>query len=576
MDTYSIHLLTTLFLVFGAAIVGGLLAKRANQPPLLGYITAGVVFGSLLPRLADQEFLRLIADAGVTLLLFALGVEFSFHRLRGILRAVFWAALVQILVTATVFFFGFLFFNFSFLASLFIGIAVSLSSTAVVVKVLSDRGELDTLPGQVMTGWLVVQDLAVVPIMILLPAIVRVVSVGDTSVLSALGVIGASILKSAVAIFLIMLLGKRVIPKVLGKIAAAGSREIFVLFTVGLVLLSAVTTYALGLSAALGAFIAGLLVAETTQNHAIFAEIRPLRDLFAVVFFVSLGLALPGAFFLRYWALLLGATAAVIVVKWFVVLGLARFLGYHRKTAFLVAVGLTQMSEFGFIIAKEGMAKGALAADEYTLLVGMTFLTILVSAPLLAQGHGLYYWVHKTLGRWWPTIFRSKAEIASLESELPIKDHIVLCGYGRVGRYIGRALQMADIPFLVVDYNSATVAELKGKGMQVVYGDPADKDVLDYAQVDRAKAVVIAIPDRHTQQMVIANAQSLNRRVRIICRTHHEEDQKDLRSMGVGLVIQPEFEAALTIVERLFADFGVAQEEIPGKVSRLKLEHGMG
>jgi CPA2 family monovalent cation:H+ antiporter-2 len=576
MDVASVHLLTTLFLVFGAAIVGGLIAKSLKLPALVGYISAGVLFGNLLPRLADQEILRLVADAGVTLLLFALGVEFSFHRLRKILRTVAWAAIVQILLVVALFFFGFLFLNFSFLPALFLSVAIALSSTAVVVKVLSDRGELDTVPGTVMTGWLVVQDLAVVPIMILLPALASVAQQGEVSFMATVGVVGLSVVKSVIALIGIIFLGKTLVPRLLGKIAAQGSREIFVLFTVGLVLLAGATTFALGLSAALGAFIAGLLIAETTQNHAIFAEIRPLRDLFAVVFFVSLGMALPFVYLFRLWGLLLGLTAAILFVKWFIVMGLTRFLGYHRKSAFLVAVGLTQMSEFGFIIAQEGLVRGALSQDDYTLLVGLTFLTILISAPMLASGNNLYYGLYHALGRRWPKIFPTHPELAKPDEDLPIKNHIVLCGYGRVGRYIGRALQMADIPFLVVDYNATTVTELKSKGIAVVYGDPAEKEVLDYAQVDYARAVVIAIPDRHTQQMVVANVQSLNRRVKIICRTHHEEDQKDLKSLGVQTIVQPEFEAAITIVSRLFSDFGVPAEDIPGKISRLKLEHGMG
>lgn len=575
MDPQTISLLVTLFLVFGAAIAGGLTAKRLKQPVLVGYIAAGVLFGNLAPHLASQELLGFIADAGVTLLLFTLGIEFSFHRLRRVLRTVAWAAIAQILLTVVLFVLLLLALSFPFLPALFLAVAIGLSSTAVVVKVLSERGELETIPGEVMTAWLVVQDLAVIPIMILLPAIADVAG-RDASLIGALGVVGISIVKSAIALLTIIFLGKTAVPKLLAAVARAGSREIFILFTVGLVFVAATATYALGLSAALGAFIAGLLIAETTQSHAIFAEIRPLRDLFAVVFFVSLGLALPFLFVVRLWPVLLGLTVAIIFVKWFIVMGLTRFLGYHRKTAFLVAIGLTQMSEFGFIIAREGQLLGALSQENYTLLVGLTFLSIFAGAPLLSSGHELYYGLYHMLGRRWPKIFPTNPALLATRDQLPIRNHIVICGYGRVGKYIGRALEMADIPFLVVDYNSATVADLLSKGIQVVYGDPAEKDVLDYAQVDFARAVVIAIPDRHTQQMVIANAQSLNRRIKIICRTHHEEDQKRLKSLGVSIIIQPEFEASIAIVERLFAEFSVPEEEISGKVSRLKLEHGMG
>ncbi len=576
MDTHSLSLITTLLLVFGAAMFGGAIAKLLKQPLLLGYIAAGVLFGNLFPRITDHVFLKIIADTGVTLLLFTLGVEFSFHRLKRVLGAVTWAASFQILICIFLFLLGAMYLGFGFLPALVIAVAAALSSTAVVVKVLSERGELDTLPGEVMTGWLVVQDIAVIPIMILLPSVVSSSASGDASITGLVTTLGISVLKAALALGLIVLIGKRVVPRVLGKIASMGSREIFVLATVALVFLSAITTYVLGLSAGLGAFIAGLLIAETSQNHAIFAEIRPLRDLFAVVFFVSIGMGIPVAYLWQMAGTLAIMTAVILALKWFVVMGLMRFLGYHRKTSFLVAVGLTQMSEFGFIIASQSLALGAIGGEHAIFIVALTFLTILVSTPLMARGHGLYYAFHEWLGKYTPTIFHTKKELADMKEELPYRDHVVLCGYGRVGKYIGRALELSGLPFVVVDYNSAAVASLKEKGIPVIYGDPADKDVLDFAQVDHAKALIIAIPDRHTQEMVIGHAQTLNRKIKIICRTHHEEDQKHLKSLGVDAVVQPEFEAAISIVERLLPSFGVNEEEIAGKISRLKIEHGAG
>ncbi len=576
MTAGSVSLITTLLLVFVAAIAGGITAKKLRQPTLLGYIAAGVIFGNLLPRLANRDFLHLIADSGVTLLLFTLGVEFSFYRLRQLLRSLFWATTTQLLLSIFVFLLGLLWLGFAFLPALFIAAAAALSSTAVIVKILSERGELETLPGEVATGWSVIQDLAVVPLMILLPTVAAVVASGSPTLLGTIGTLALSLLKALVALVTIIYLGRVGVPKLLARVAAVGSREIFLLTTIGLVFLAAITTYALGLSAGLGAFIAGLLVAETSQNHAIFAEVRPLRDLFAVVFFVTLGMVLPASFLLRLWPTLLGLALSVVVVKWFLVLGLMRFLSYHRKTAFLVAVYLTQVSEFGFIIAQEGLGLGALSQDQYALMVALVFLTIFVSTPLIAGGHQFYYWFWHSLGKRWPKIFPQNGDLKIGREEMNISDHIVICGYGRVGKYIGRALQMANLPFLVIDYNHNTLAELKEKGIPVVYGDPADKDVLDYAQVDLARAIIIAIPDRHTQEMIIANTQSLNRRIRIICRTHHEEDQRYLKSLGVHTLVQPEFEAALSIVERLLADFGVSPEEISGKISRLKIEHGLG
>ncbi len=462
-----------------------------------------------------------------------------------------------------------------FLAALFIAAAASLSSTAVVVRVLSERGELDTVPGEVATGWLVIQDLAVVPLMILLPAL-SALQAAQTSLPGIVGVLAFSFLKSALVVGLVLYLGRHGVPKLLNAVASFKSRELFLLVTVGLVFGAALVSYAVGLSAALGAFLAGLLVAETSQNHAVFAEIRPLRDLFAIIFFSSLGIVLPVGFLLRMWPLLVGATAVILLVKWGVVVILARVAGYHRKTAFLVGIMLAMMSEFGFVIASEGVNRGALTSDHALFLVALTFLTIVVSSPLLANAQRLYYFVQSRFGRWVPKLFPIKEETISLREELPISGHVVICGYGRVGKYIGRALEMAAIPFLVVDYNHATIKTLREKGIRVVYGDPADKDVLDFAQVDFARALVIAIPDRHTQEMVIENAHALNRRIHIICRTHHEEDQVRLKALGVQVVVQPEFEAAISIVERLLGEFGISDQEVGGKVSRLKIEHGLG
>jgi len=576
MDSHSISLITTLFLVFLSAIVGGIIAKRLRQPTLLGYIASGVLFGNLLAKTVDQSFLQTIADVGVTLLLFTLGLEFSLQRLKKVMGTVVWAGVAQILLVILVFFFVFSFLGFGFLPAVYIAVAASLSSTAIIVKVLSERGELETVPGEIATGWSVVQDLAVIPIMIVLPTLVAVGSSGSISVGSVALAVLVSLFKSGVTLAVVFYLGRKGIPRLLNIISAVQSREIFLLFTIGIVFLAALVTYAIGLSAAIGAFIAGLLISETSQNHAIFAEVRPLRDLFVVVFFVSLGMVLPIKDVWGMLPMLLGITALILFVKWFIVFGLTRYLGNHRKTAFIVALSLMQMSEFGFIIAKEGLDVGVLNSQRYIFMVALTFCTMFVGTTLLSSSHSLYYWFYRTLGKLMPRIFSNKQELNPNSEELPIKNHIVICGYGRVGKYIGRALDMTGIPYLVVDYNQTTVADLRSRGVQVVYGDPADKDVLDYAQVDFARAVIIAIPDRHTQEMIISNAQTLNRHIRIICRTHHEEDQAHLKSLGVTTIVQPEFEAALSVINKLLPDFGISEADIAGKITRLKIEHGLG
>ncbi len=555
--------------------MGGFIAKRLKQPLVLGYIVGGFIVGNLLRNFVDVPTLSVFSDVGVTLLLFTLGIEFSFARLKSVLPVVGWAAGVQILLVLGLVLLILQLFGFSFLPALFIAAAAALSSTALVVKLLADRGELDTIPGEVAIGWLVVQDLAVVPMMVVLPTLVSVIGGGNTVGLSMLKV-ATSILTSAVFLAIVVVLGRKILPKLFAYVAKIGSREMLVLAIAGVVLMAAVGAAAVGLSIAIGAFIAGLLVAETSQNHAVFAEIRPMRDLFGIIFFVTLGFALPASFLITKFIPVITTIVGIVALKWFVILVLARFVGYHRKTAFLVAVSLTQMSEFGLVLGKEGVTLGAISTDQSSFLTAITCGSLFLTVPLLNRSHEWYYRLAKVTGNRLPVIFPTKEEVSNKGEQYPIADHIVICGYGRVGKYIGRALLMANIPFLVVDYNHTTIMKLKEKGIHAIYGDPAEREVLDFAQVDLARAIIIAIPDRHTQEMVIAHAHSLNRRIKIICRTHFEEDQSHLKSLGVHTVVQPEFEAALSIVTRVLGEFGQTQEDIAGKVSRLKIEHGLG
>ncbi|MEK7577217.1 MAG: cation:proton antiporter [Patescibacteria group bacterium] len=570
----GISLITTLLVLLAAAIGGGAIAARLKLPSIVGYIAGGVLIGNLMSRFINHDVVSLIADNGITLLLFALGIEFSFHKLRRILTVVAWPTIAQLLVSFILVLLLLVSFAVPFIAAIYLAAAAALSSTAIVVKVLSEKGELETVPGEIATGWLIVQDLAVIPILIILAA-VSGVSGQTTNVVSTMLAVLLALVKSAVLISILLYLGRHGVPKLLSVVAGFKNRELLLLSTIGIVFFIGLCTYSMGLSVSLGAFLAGLLIAETSQNHAVFAEIRPLRDLFAVVFFVSLGLALPFGAMIASLPMIAVISLAVIIGKLSVVFILLRFLGYHRKTAFLAGLYLTQVSEFGFVLAHQGVASGAMTVNHGVILTAVTFVTILLSAPLISRGHAVYYVVNVWLSKF-PRIFKVSKEEAMSDEGLQIFDHVVICGYGRVGKYIGRALQMANVGLVVVDYNQHTIRQVKEQGIQTVYGDPGDKGVLDYAQVDKARCIVIAIPDRHTQELIISNAQSLNRHIKIMCRTHHEEDRGHLKSLGVQTIIQPEFEAALTIVAKLLADFGLTDEEITGKMQRLKIEHGVG
>lgn len=573
-----LEILGYLLLLISAAFVGGTLLKTLKQPPVVGYLLAGLTLGILLGDKHVQAPIAVLSELGIVLLLFTLGLEFSWSRLRKVARIAVFGGIAQIVATtviATVFISQL---GFSLYAALFMAMAFSLSSTAVVVKILADRGELDTLPGEIMVAWLIVQDLAVLPIIIILPSLGRelqLIPLSSSSLLLLLQQIGLAV----TVLVSVIISGRIVVPRIVEKIAALNSRELLLVGVFGIAVAGALLTQKFGLSAALGAFLAGVLISQSAQTHAVFSEIRPLRDIFALLFFTTLGVMLPQGFFFSHFGQILAVTVGVTLIKFIVVAILTLYLGYHARTSFLVGVGLIEVGEFAFILSSIGLTEGVITLETHGMILSVALMSILIMPPLFLTAPLWYRRIRDlTKEQFRPLYVRFFAGVEHRDTlpELPYKDHVVLCGYGRVGKYIGRALEMTQIPYVVIEYNHDKARILREQGVTAIYGDPADIDILDYAQVDKARAVVIAIPDLHTQSQVITNSLTLNKNVDIFCRTHHESDQKHIKALGVTAVIQPEFEAALSITDKILKSFGQKEEDIEGKVSRLKIEHGLG
>lgn len=573
----SMDILSYLLVLILAAFLGGVLAKLLKQPPVVGYLISGLVLGNLFSG-QTHEIVEFLSELGVVLLLFTLGLEFSWDKLRKVARVAVGGAVIQIILTTSLSAFFISHFGFSVYHSVFMAAAFSLSSTAVVVKMLAERGELDSLSGEIMIAWLIVQDLAVLPLMILLPTIGEQLSSSGFTSASFL-VLLHKLLLSTLVLYTVVWLGRSVIPKMVGKLALLNSRELLLVGVFGISIAGALMTQVLGLSTALGAFLAGLLIASSSQTHAVFSEVRPLRDLFALLFFATLGFLVPQGFFLSHFPLILLITLIVVCIKFLVVLFLTLYLGSHAKTSFLVGVGLVEVGEFAFILSRVGLTTGVVTEEVHGMIISVALLSILFMPPLFLMAPTLYGKIRdlsKIHFRPLYALFFAAPEHKDTLPELPFKDHVVVCGYGRVGKYIGRALTMSGIPYLVVEYDQKKAIELREKGIETVYGDPADIDILDYAQVDKARAVVIAIPDYHTQSEVIKNSLKLNKKVKIYCRTHKESDQKLLYDLGVTEVVQPEFAAALSITDKILKSFGQKEKDIEGKMVRLKIEHGVG
>lgn len=541
-----------LVLIFAVALTGGALARKLKLPLLTGYILGGFLAGSFLEKFISLgQDLATIGEIGVAFLLFTLGIEFSFQRLTRVSHVAFWGATLQILATVILGTLFFPLFGFDFYSSLFLAALFSLSSTAIVVKILAERGEIDSLHGEIMVGWLLVQDMAVLPMMIILPTL------SASSGQNWLSIIFA-ILKALLLLWLVLLLGKKIVPQLLSRIAAIGSREITLLSVVTLCLAAAFGASYVGLSFTIGALFAGLLVSESTQRHAIFSEVRPLRDVFSVVFFVILGSLLDLNFILSHWGLIISLTSIVLLLKFFLVAILILWLGYHIKTAILAAVGLVGVGEFAFILAQVGITENLITPYVYSVILAITVLTMIISPGLLNLAPKIYQnfkdFTRLRLGRLHALLFTNFDH--RLVRKDPLKEHVIICGHGRVGKHISQALEKAGVDYAVIDFNQGVVADLASLGKMAVYGDPSEREVLEAVGISSAKALVIAVPDRYSQEMIIQNSLRANPKILIICRSHFDEDKEHLLASGANVIIQPEFEAGVSIVRKLLSSLG--------------------
>lgn len=537
-----------LIAVFVAAFVGAAVAKKFNQPVLTGYLLAGLLATTLFGRFFQFASAPFLADLGLAFLMFTVGVDFSFRRLARVKKIVVFGALAQMILTTGVF--------YLFGHNLILAVVFSLSSTAIVVKLLSEKGQLDTLPSEIIVGWLLVQDLAVVPIL---------------AVMSSGNVI-FSLLKAAVLLYVVLVLGKKVVPKFLEKVSQLGSGEVLLIFVVCLVLSFAALTNYFGLSLALGAFLAGLLLSQRGAA----AEIRPLRDVFGVIFFVTLGVLISPNFLLNNWFLILKFVLLVILVKLVVSTMITLLFKYHLKTALQVGLSLTQVGEFAFIVSRVALTNGTINQETYSLILAVTILTMILTPWQVGLSVGVYERLRFLAGKWSPRlyglIFSGFDRYQRDHQKIELVDHVVICGHGRVGKHITRILAMAGIPYVVVDYNYNVVTELTASGIVAVLGDPTDREVLDFAGVSKAAAVIVAVPDRYSQELIIQNCQTLKSGVMIVCRSHFEEDHRRLYALGVTTVVSPELEAAFSMSHRVLDTLGVDKTQTANYLKQARKE----
>lgn len=551
-----------LFLVLIVAFIGGIAARIFKIPALIGYIIAGVIFSSFLPIKRAQ--IEGLAFLGIILLLFSVGIELSWVKLARVAKIAILGAILQILAVVIVSFVFLQIIGISRIPALILSLGFSLSSTALVIKLLQEKGEEGTIHGEIMVGWLLVQDLAVIPMVVFL----SVASSGSNWVTP----LTQAFFKTISLMLGTIVLGRLIVPYLMHKVSSLNSREILFLASICFALGIATLTSLLGISPALGAFLAGIIISETRENHAILSEIRPLRDLFMILFFVTLGFLVSPAVIYAHFFKILSLALLVIAMKAVVVFWVAYLWGYKGKTLINLSLGLSQIGEFSFVIYATSSQLKIISEEIASIGVATTLLTLILT-PIIFKAIIPTWRKLKDISA--KSVFLAQIFFTGEKgiSDDRYSEHIIICGYGRVGSWVGKALSQVELQFIVIDYNQKVVDELNKTGILAIFGDPSEPEILNRASVKNAKALVIALPDRVTQEEVITYVQTVNPGAKIYSRVHADSDLGRIKELKVEKIIQPEFEGALAIVKAILANMGRPKEDITRLIKNLRLAH---
>ncbi|MFO7986113.1 MAG: cation:proton antiporter [Desulfatiglandaceae bacterium] len=527
---------TDIILLIVAAFSCGLLLQRLGQPLILGYIAAGIILGPHTGGLtvSNMHEIELLAEIGIALLLFALGLEFSLKDLKPVKKIAILGTPVQILLVIGLGMgIGHLM-GWGWKASLWLGALISLSSTMVILKTLMSQGWLGTLSSKVMIGMLIVQDLAVVPMMIILPQL------NNPAV--GLPALGFAALKAGAFIVGMVLLGTRLLPRLMAHIAKLGSRELFLLAITAIGLGIGYFTHMMGLSFAFGAFVAGMVLSESDYGHQALSDIIPLRDLFGLLFFTSVGMLFDPAFLIDHIGQVVILVLAVSTGKGLVFMFISRIFQYRNVIPLAVGLGLFQIGEFSLVLARVGLSTNSIGTDFYALILTVAILTMVLT-PLISGQTARIYALKK---RW----FRHETLQSSNIPDTGLTQHVVIAGGGRVGFQIAQALQRLNIQFVIIELDQRRFQKAKEAGMAVVYGDAGQEIVLEAAGIKDARLLILTLPALAEAKAVITHSRRLNSRLQIIARTPGPESFQVLRDLGVSQIVLPEFEAGLELTRQ--------------------------
>jgi CPA2 family monovalent cation:H+ antiporter-2 len=570
-------LLATIAAGLGLAFVFGLLAMRLRLPPIIGYLVAGVVVGPFTPGfVADAGLASQLAEIGVILLMFGVGLHFSIADLLAVRRIAIPGAMAQIAVATVLGALVARLWGWSWGTGLVFGLALSVASTVVLLRALEDRGILDSVDGRIAVGWLIVEDLVTVLALVLLPALAGVMGAvppdptGDAAAHVAVGAgrgifatLAITIAKVAAFIVFMLVVGRRAVPWVLGRVVSTGSRELFTLAVLAVALGLAFGASALfGVSFALGAFFAGVIVSESDFSHEAATNALPLQDAFAVLFFVSVGMLFDPAIVIRQPLQLLAVIAIILIGKSAASLAIVLGFRYPLHTALTISASLAQIGEFSFILAALAVSLGLLPPAAQSLIVAGALLSITLNPFVFRAVEPLHKWVLQRRGLT-EALERPAGELARLPptvDEERLRDHAVLIGSGRVGGPVASELARHGIPYVIIEQSRERAEELRELGLPVIYGDATRPEVLSGAHLERARLVVVAAPDAYQARAILALARRLNPEVEVIARTHSDEERTFLEANGASRALVGERELAVSLARHALRDFKVAHD----------------
>ena len=540
----ALHLLTDLAIAFAAALLAGIVSLRLKQPVLMGYLIAGMLIGPYGLRLITGEAeITHLSEIGVILLMFALGVEFSLAQFRPIRWLVLIGGGLFIGLTTVATAETLLLMGQPLGRDILLGFVLALSSTIIVLRLLMERHEIDSIHGRTMLGWLILQDIAVVPMIVAIPFLAQAEGGMGLPLVVAMG-------KVVAFLAVMFLVGTRLFPPILGWIARMRHKEILFLAVIGLVFGTAAISAAFGLSLALGAFLAGLVISQSDEHRQVLAEVLPIRDLFVTLFFVSIGMMIDLVFVVTNLPMILGLVATIMIGKSLLGAGIALGFKLSLRTSLLVGMGLSQIGEFSFVLAREGRVHGLLSESLFSATLAVALLTMLLTPAFI----GLSGPVSRYVARLAPRL--AQREDLSIDVAEPLRDHVVIVGYGRVGAHLGTILHQRGVPLLVIDLDPHVLRRLQQAGVRTLYGDAGMHEVLVHADLAHARLLVLALPDPGTSALVLEQARALNPQLEVIVRVHRPSDMAGFHGLGASAVVQPEFEGSLAMVRQALTRLG--------------------